>query len=180
MKLLVTFRAKCALELAVCAMLVHTAARSDPLDQWTFVHPRGPLSPWGSVAYGNGHYVVVAADAACPQILWSSNAVDWVASPAAFPYYYSDVLFAQGKFWLAGGECDPPAAVLNSDDGIQWQVVHSNSRQEYYGPMRYANGIWLVRASSEGGPYEMLVSTNGTNWSVSGSTPYMLFFAVDD
>src|SRR5437867_12001081 len=112
-------------------MMAHaSAAPRYPLDEWTFVHPPGPLSPWGSVAYGNGRYVVVAADAARPEILWSSNAVDWVASPATFPYYYSEVLFAQGQFWLAGGEDDAPAVILSSIDGADWKVIYSDSTRD--------------------------------------------------
>src|SRR5687767_13312564 len=98
------------------------ALSATPLDDWTFVHPHGPLSPWGSVAYGNGRYVVVTGDPARPQFLWSSNAVDWMPSATNFPYQYGKVVFAHGKFLAAGGGDDdrPPAVFLTSSNGEDW------------------------------------------------------------
>jgi hypothetical protein len=168
----------CAALLALITGLAQAAPPPDPLDEWTFVHPRGPLSPWGAVAYGNGHYVVVAADAAHPQILWSSNAVDWIASPAAFPYYYSDVLFVQGKFWLAGGEDHAPAVILTSSDGIEWEVMHSDGAHDFFSDLHYANGTWVARALSDDGPDEIVTSTNGINWSVSVNAPDIHYLDV--
>src|SRR5437867_3592351 len=57
MNRLPTLSAKCSVLLAGFAMVAHGAVPTGPLDEWTFVHPRGPLSPWGTVAHGNGRYV---------------------------------------------------------------------------------------------------------------------------
>src|SRR5262245_53031741 len=169
---------KGAVLLVLITTLADAAPPPNPLDEWTFVHPRGSLSPWGAVAFGNGHYVVVAADAAHPQILWSSNAVDWIASPAAFPYYYSDVLFVEGKFWLAGGEAHAPAVILTSTDGIEWEVMHSDGAHDYFSDLRYANGTWLARALSDDGPDDIVTATNGINWNVSVDAPEIYYLDV--
>jgi hypothetical protein len=150
------------------------------LDEWTLVHPTQPLAPWRGVAYGNGRYVVVAGDAARPQIMWSSNAVDWVNSDANFPHYYSDVLFAEGAFWVSGGEDNAPAVILSSPDGSAWEIVYADPTREFLRRLAYANGTWLGVEVDEDAAPRLVRSTNGSDWTPLDAAPSFNFLDVKD
>src|SRR6185295_5654907 len=91
-----------------------------PLDTWEKVRPTSITAPLGPVACGNGRFVAAAWDFGDAEILVSEDGTHWRDSGTNFGLYYTDLLFVNGMFYLAGGEDHGPATILSSSNGVDW------------------------------------------------------------
>jgi hypothetical protein len=150
--------------LSLHALCAAASEALTPLDVWTRVHPKEWVAPRGPVAYGNGLYAAPVHGFGKPEILVSTNAVDWVPSDADFEFIYSDIIFAEDRFWAVGGHDEgSPAAIFSSSDGLDWEFVYS-SNYEGVARIRYENGRWLAVEGDENVPNRLLSSVNGRDW----------------
>lgn len=142
-----------------------TVTTPGPLDHWQTVWPTSPTALFGPVAYGNGSYVVAAADAGDAQILLSKDGTSWCDTDAGFCSYYQKLLFVNGHFFLAGGEDHGPALILTSTNGSDWDIAFQASDADLFHDLAWSDGRFLALAREEDGPERMFVSTNGLDWA---------------
>jgi hypothetical protein len=114
--------------------------------------PEGFIGWARAVAYGNGRFVVAGGflqdvDLLFGSLIWtSSNAVDWVRSPAWFSAL--DAVALGNDTFLAAGRmcirCDPYAAPLvSSNTGSNWTEQQSRTIRGLFG-ITYGKGTFVL------------------------------------
>ena len=147
---------------------------------------------WISAAYGNGVFVGLVDST--PSIWTSTNGSNWVQRTVG-DYFHSGISFADGQFILAGTfghiftspdgtnwtarssnegissvkriaylnggyvAVGDVGMIMTSPDGTTWKGRPSFSTV-FLRTVAYGNGVYLAGASGN-----MVISTNGTNWS---------------
>jgi hypothetical protein len=119
-----------------------------------------------SVAFGNHRYVVSSSKpGAPPQVLVSRNLKSWFGvdlTEFGVPIY--DVIFAQGKFWAAGGEEYRLGKIMSSVDGVSWELVHVTGIRMPILELEYSDGAWVGVGDTESGG-RLLCSRDGVTWT---------------
>ncbi len=121
---------------------------------------------WGNcfqaVTYGNGLYVAVGGNATTNTVATSSTGVDWTLRSSRLSNSgltpLSAVACGNGVFVAAG------AWLITSPDGVACTEQDSSAWYRLYA-LTFAEGRFVGV-----GPYSLICSTNGTNWTLG--TPF--------
>lgn len=146
---------------------------------------------WSSVTYGNGKFVAVAATG---QVIYSTNGINWTASPTTTlsgtvvsGSAWLDVQFGNGVFLATQQNVSASNAAAYSVDGINWTLTALSANSTWTsatynaalsqwavvsgpasltGTTGTSNAITLLNISSTS---VSAYSTNGISWSLGGS-----------
>lgn len=129
------------------------ATSSDGVE-WT-ARETSVVAGLGSVAYGNGRFVVVGGGGRTRAILTSEDGIRWIVRELSDKGNLWQVIFAQDKFVAAGNL----GAILTSWDGIEWRESIP-SRADRLSGVAFGNGRFVVV-----GDYESFTSSNGFTWT---------------
>ena len=144
-----------------------TVLTSTDATNWTNSYA-GTFFDLRAVTYGNGRFVAVGEGST---ILTSEDGLTWT-SRATGPWTFNDVLFADGRFLVAGG-AETSSAIVSSPDGLDWQVALVS---QSWPILALAHGDGRFAAVTSGPRYgygsEILTSTNATDWETAPSAPF--------
>ena len=134
----------------------------------------GTTNSLRAIAYGNDQLVAVGA---AGTILSSTNGTSWVSRSSGTSYPIGAIAFGSGQFVAAGGYWTIDdlgilhryGTLLTSRDGTTWTETTPlwAIRGYDFTSLAFGNGVFLVLATIGNNlqSQEMLVSTNGVDWT---------------
>jgi hypothetical protein len=143
---------------------------------WTLqTLPAGPpaTTNWAALAYGNGTYVCVANTGTGDRTMSSPDGINWTSHPAAAALTWSSLSFGNNMF-IAGAASGLPTTntiMTSTDNGVTWtQQTHPSLPG--VGRITWMGTEWLGQPSSQAasGPWPLLHSTDGINWTLTTET----------
>ena len=147
--------------------LSYIATSTDGIN-WTANAVGNKYIHWQSVVYGNGKFVVLGNDCSFG---YSSDGTNWeykYYGISLSPTEYSSVTYGNGKFVAVG----TGGKISTSTDGVNWTTPISVDIFRLYSVV-YGNGKFV--AAGYGGRGNVAYSTDGTNWTVTGSNTMMIY-----
>jgi hypothetical protein len=131
------------------------------LSEWT-ARTTAADNEWGSVAYGNGVFVAVAANGAS-RVMTSPDGITWTARTASVANTWSEVCFGAGVF-VAVSLTGTGDRVMTSPDGITW-TTRVSAADSNWRSVAYGAGKFVAVAST--GPNYAMTSTDGITWAAN-------------
>lgn len=129
---------------------------------WSGRNPGFTNDEWASVAYGNGVFVAIATTGD-NKIVTSTDGTTWTLRTKAGTWNFTDVSFANNRFYISDNTSANLYYPLTSTDGITWTQLTSNFANWKTKRFFYGNGIYFA----VGGTYasQLQSSTDGLNFS---------------
>ena len=113
-----------------------------------------------AITFGNGKFIAVGTSfSPSNSVFLSTNGVDWSAYPGPASYA---VGFGQGKFVAFSLN----SSALTSSDGMIWHSHPLGFTQIEKTHVSYANGTFIAVGSSNQSQQAILLSADGTNWTL--------------
>ncbi len=117
-----------------------------------------PTGDWRSIAFGNGHFVVLSGDDASnnPTELLSSNGVDWRAAPGPGGSW-SSLTFGLGRFVGVSAQGQLMTSTTGRNWTVTWHAISFN-----FTSVAFGDGEFMAVDQLHG---DALLSFNGLVWS---------------
>jgi hypothetical protein len=141
------------------------------------VAPLAPVGPLLNVCYGDGSFVAVGYGYESPEIVRSTDGVNWTAEAADLTQQFnftqlSEIAYGNGTFVAVGSALSPkdqPTPILSSPDGVNWTAIDSGVESPYLSGVSFLNGMFVavgvdmnVDSREE---IAVLTSGDGSNWT---------------
>ncbi len=118
---------------------------------------------WGSIAYGNGLFVAMAASGVGNRVMTSPDGINWTIRTSAADNSWTSVTYGNGLF-VAVANSGVGNRVMTSPDGINW-TIRSSAADYFWQSVTYGNGLF-VAVSWGGASNSVMTSPDGINWTI--------------